>query len=183
MKRFATGIIWLVVCALWSGVGYSKEGKGKQDTSRSACTVEEFKFVGNDADFVGPLRQWEPNGVPDGHLRLTLASKSFVGIKSITVRVSRGGIWSSGAAHWVLGIYADGEKLHALEPGEIMRATGEKVLDLYLEPNEYRFFASGDEFQVTVQLADDTLLVSHCKAQWENLAQHVVVEKAKKHRE
>ena len=88
------------------------------------------------------------------------------------------GVWAircmAVAGCCVRGVLAgDGQSQERQRPAcqiEQFRFEGEKLLDLYIEPIASRFFGSGDEFQIVIYLADNTLLVSHCQVLWQNLA-------------
>jgi hypothetical protein len=174
MKNRISWGVWAIRCVVvavccvrgvMAGNGQSSE------RHRPACQIEQFRFVGNDADRVGTGRQDSPNGVPDGHLQLTLSAPTGVAIKSFMITLASGGRWSYPEPHsWMIGLYTEGQKIAPHPEGIIVQFEGEKLLDLYIEPIASRFFGSGDEFQIALHLENNTMLVSHCQVLWESLA-------------
>jgi len=176
------GVISSVYAMVFAVVALPAHAKPETATvagGRTTCRIEECRFIGNDADRVGPEYSQQPSGVPDGHLRATLSSEESVGIKSVMIRLASGGIWAYPNQNaWTIGVYSDGEKIRPEEPGEVLRFQGEIMLDFYIEPASYGFFGTADELQVVIRLSNDDLLVGHCKPRWDDLAQPVVARGA-----
>jgi hypothetical protein len=128
----------------------------------SSCRLS---FVGFDDDKVGPTFLHQPDGRLDGHLQVAARFAPDVELLAIALysavpdgRPHGGLVWhSSGAPHWVLGVYDGGRALNETPGPSLGRFSGEKTFDLYAADGGW--FVQGNWLLVMAWLGDGRALV------------------------
>ena len=122
--------------------------------------IADLVWHGMDEDRVGDWGNGKPNGVKDGHFRLTLdlparATLASISLWSANERGDKAGgqIWhTQNGNNWMLGVFRDGRQLNTSHVASLGEFQGRTVLDLYA--NSSGWFNPGQWFLVEVADAD-----------------------------
>jgi hypothetical protein len=126
--------------------------------------IDQFEWIGKNADKIGTWDNGNPDGSMDGHFLLGLNLPAAIEIKSILIYSSDasgnpagGQFWDTAATnYYILGLFDQGMQLNHNHVTSLGTFSGYEQFDLYAADSGW--FENGNWFGVEVTLGDSTKL-------------------------